>query len=159
MRRLRRSFAKIKRLIITLKHSLHDLIFDAELSLRSTVTGLLRVKMFTLDSDNKAGIFLAQLYLLGWLLLPNLVLLLVYNETFSPLLAFLVILPISSLLYFYCFPSLKWFAWFNIPFAFIAGFYAAYIFEYRSIPYEGMWFSVWDMVYLEFSTWAATIWK
>lgn len=88
--------------------------------------------------------------MLAWLLLPNLVLLFVYNEMLSPLLAFLVILPVASLLYFYCFPSFKWFAWFNIPFAFFAGFYAAYIVEYRSIPYEGMWFSVWDMVYLEF---------
>ncbi|MCP4334931.1 MAG: phosphoethanolamine transferase [Gammaproteobacteria bacterium] len=100
--------------------------------------------------SEKAGVLIARYYLLAWLLLPNLVLLCVYNDTLPPLSSYLILLPVGLLLYFYCFPSFRWFALFNIPFAFFAGCYAAYVFEYRAIPYEGMWFSIWDMVYLEF---------
>jgi glucan phosphoethanolaminetransferase (alkaline phosphatase superfamily) len=101
-------------------------------------------------ASKKTGTQLARLYLLTWLLLPNLVLLAIYNETLPPLAGFLIIWPATLLLFFNCFSSLRWFALFNVPFAFLAGFYAAYVYQYQAIPYEGMWFSIWDMVYLEF---------
>ncbi len=87
--------------------------------------------------------------MLAWLLLPNFILLYIYNDSLPPVIIFLLVLSITTLIYFYIFPSIRWFGLFNIPFALFSGVYAAYIFVYKSIPYEGMWFSVWDMVYLE----------
>jgi glucan phosphoethanolaminetransferase (alkaline phosphatase superfamily) len=95
------------------------------------------------------GLISARFYILAWLLLPNFVLLYVYNESLPSLVTFLAVLAVTSLIYFYIFPSIKWFGLFNIPFALFSGSYAAYIYVYKSIPYEGMWFSIWDMVYLE----------
>lgn len=100
--------------------------------------------------NTQTGRLMAQGYLLAWLLLPNVAMLFVYNKMLAPLSAFLVLLPIVTLLYLYSFPSLKWFAALNIPFALCSGFYTLYIIEFHAIPYEGMWFSLWDMVYLEF---------
>lgn len=76
-------------------------------------------------------------------------LLYVYNDALPPLFNYLLVVSVTTVIYFCLFPSIKWFGLFNIPFALFSGAYAAYIYVYRSIPYEGMWFSIWDMVYLE----------
>ncbi len=110
--------------------------------------------MSALDSTLETGLrqawrILPRLYLLVWLLLPNFVLLGVYNDALPPQPQFALVLAVSLLIYGFVFPSLRLFALVNLPFALFSGAYAGYIFFYKSIPYEGMWFSIWDMVYLE----------
>jgi glucan phosphoethanolaminetransferase (alkaline phosphatase superfamily) len=81
-----------------------------------------------------------------WLFLPDIAVI-YYNpdlgyslKSIGLLLTVLCTIPITLLIS----KNLRQFWLWNLPFAFFSGLYTAYIIYYHDIPYDGMWFAIWN---------------
>ena len=83
---------------------------------------------------------------LFWVLLPNGVLI-VANPSFGLHLKSLGLIAsvicMAPILLLLSRNLLHYYLW-NLPFAFLSGFYASFIYFYHDIPYDGMWFALWN---------------
>jgi glucan phosphoethanolaminetransferase (alkaline phosphatase superfamily) len=77
-----------------------------------------------------------------WLYAPNLAII-YYHFGFKSLGLILTVFCTIPLVLLFC-KNLRQFWILNLPFAAVSGFYTAYVLYYHDIPYEGMWFALWN---------------
>ncbi|MES2218298.1 MAG: sulfatase-like hydrolase/transferase [Pseudomonadota bacterium] len=94
------------------------------------------------SNSQKFITFLCVCYPALWLYLPNIAIIYFHFslKSLGLLLTVFCSIPILLLLS----RNLRQFWLWNLPFAAISGFYTAYIIFYHDIPYEGMWFALWN---------------
>ena len=80
-----------------------------------------------------------------WLYAPDLTII-YYHFGLKSLGIILTVFCTIPLIMLFC-KNLRQFWLLNLPFAAVAGFYTAYILYYHDIPYEGMWFALWNASY------------